>query len=147
MFFYLCFCYIQILKHFSKTRKIFSYPKLVISCLIYYGTNIKRNSFVGNWNRKSNFVDFNLEIVLIYVYCSINLYLMKNEDFLRRFHNIRNRNKILQQYKNVLKKLKMKFLPIAVNNIVSLLLLGYFYYVSKIFKVRIAEIFLPFIVL
>lgn len=94
-FFYICFCFIQILKHFSKTKKIFSYSKLMISSLIYYGTNIKRNSFVGNWNRKSNFVDFNLEIILIYVFCSIHLYLMRNEDFLKRFHNVRNRNKIL----------------------------------------------------
>lgn len=67
----------------------------MLSCLIYYGTNIKRNSFVGNWNRKSNFVDFNLEIIIIYVFCAIHLFSMKNEDFLKRFHNVRNRNKIV----------------------------------------------------
>lgn len=146
-FYYICFCFIQIMKHFSNTKKIFSYSKVMLSCLIYYGTNIKRNSFVGNWNRKSSFVDFNFEIILIYVFCSINLYLMRNEDFLKRFHNVRNRNKILQKYKNVLRDFRMKFLPIAMSNLVSLLLLIFFNYVCVLFQVHLTDIFLPFIIL
>lgn len=41
----------------------------------------------------------------------------------------------------------MKFLPIAVSNVVSLLLLIFFNYVCRVFKVQVSDIFLPFIIL
>lgn len=75
----------------------------MITGLLYYGINIKRNSFINNWNIKSNFLDFNLEVIIFYFYSSFYLFYFKNENFLRRFHKIKNRNKILKEHHHIKK--------------------------------------------
>ena len=146
-FFYLSLCYLEIIKKAGKIKRIFSYKKLGITCLIYYGMNIKRNSMIGNWNKKSNLVDFNLEIILIYFFSVIYLFFLKNEDYLKRFHSIKNRNKILKHHTNVMKHLQDKFLPISINTFFNICLLLFFRKICKDFQVNTGEIFMPFIIL
>ena len=53
--------------------RIFSYQKFFLSCFIYYGMDIKRHSIIANWNAKSNILDLNIEIIVLYIYLAMYL--------------------------------------------------------------------------